>query len=50
MSGPLITQVQKLYEGCAGGSKLRDARGLAWGVYQLPGKLCATVYVWERRA
>ena len=24
--------------------------GLAWGVYQLLGKLCPTVYVWERRA
>ena len=26
------------------------AGGLAWGVYQLLGKLCPTVYVWERRA
>jgi SAM-dependent methyltransferase len=24
--------------------------GLLWGVYQLLGKLCPTVYVWERRA
>ena len=24
--------------------------GLAWGVYQLLGKLCPTVFVWERRA
>jgi hypothetical protein len=23
---------------------------LVWGVYQLLGKLCPTVYVWERRA
>ena len=28
----------------------RRGRGLAWGVYQLLGKLCPTVYVWERRA
>jgi ubiquinone/menaquinone biosynthesis C-methylase UbiE len=26
------------------------AGGLMWGVYQLLGKLCPTVYVWERRA
>jgi len=26
------------------------AGGLIWGVYQLFGKLCATVYVWERGA
>jgi SAM-dependent methyltransferase len=26
------------------------AGGLTWGVYQLLGKLCPTVYVWERRA
>ncbi len=26
------------------------AGGLAWGVYQVLGKLCPTVYVWERRA
>ena len=26
------------------------AGGLAWGVYQLLGKLCPTVYAWERRA
>ncbi len=26
------------------------AGGLAWGIYQLLGKLCPTVYVWERRA
>jgi len=24
--------------------------GLVWGIYQLLGKLCPTVYVWERRA
>jgi SAM-dependent methyltransferase len=24
--------------------------GLVWGVYQLLGKLCPTIYVWERRA
>ena len=26
------------------------AYGLSWGAYQLLGKLCPTVYVWERRA
>jgi len=26
------------------------AGGLTWGVYQLLGKLCPTVYTWERRA
>jgi len=26
------------------------AGGLTWGVYQLLGKLCPTVYVWKRRA
>jgi SAM-dependent methyltransferase len=26
------------------------AGGLAWGLYQLLGKLCPTVYAWERRA
>jgi len=26
------------------------AGGLTWGVYQLLGKLCPTVYVWERHA
>jgi hypothetical protein len=26
------------------------AYGLTWGIYQLLGKLCPTVYVWERRA
>jgi hypothetical protein len=26
------------------------AGGLMWGVYQLLGKLCPTVYVWERSA
>jgi hypothetical protein len=26
------------------------AAGLTWGVYQLLGKLCPTVYVWERHA
>jgi SAM-dependent methyltransferase len=25
------------------------AYGLTWGIYQLLGKLCPTVYVWERR-
>lgn len=24
--------------------------GLRWGIYQLLGKLCPTIYVWERRA
>jgi len=24
--------------------------GLLWGIYQLLGKLCPTVYIWERRA
>ena len=24
--------------------------GLLWGIYQLLGKLCPTVYVWERDA
>ena len=24
--------------------------GLVWGVYQMIGKLCPTIYVWERRA
>jgi ubiquinone/menaquinone biosynthesis C-methylase UbiE len=24
--------------------------GLTWGVYQMIGKLCPTIYVWERRA
>ena len=24
--------------------------GLLWGIYQLLGKLCPTIYVWERRA
>lgn len=26
------------------------ASGLTWGIYQLLGKLCPTVYVWQRRA
>jgi len=34
------------------GAKAVDAAagGLAWGVYQVLGKLCPTVYVWEHRA
>jgi hypothetical protein len=24
--------------------------GQLWGIYQLIGKLCPTIYVWERRA
>ena len=26
------------------------AGGLLWGIYQLLGKLCPTIYIWERRA
>ena len=34
-----------------GGARVEAYRaGLLWGVYQLLGKLCPTVYVWERRA
>ena len=34
--------VQELYELWA------DEAGLVWGIYQLLGKTCPTVYVWSK--
>ena len=40
----------ELVEAFGGTAVDAAAGGLTWGIYQVLGKLCPTVYVWERRA
>jgi SAM-dependent methyltransferase len=50
-AGDDLLQVARLRRGGFGGPEAAAAwGGLVWGVYQLLGKLCPTIYVWEKRA
>ena len=46
-----LRRAEKALRGRHGADRLSAYRaGRLWGIYQLLGKLCPTVYVWERRA